>query len=81
MLSSEVDYSQHSIEQLKLMHSQKLYPPRFVVLITMPSNVKTGTIAVVQFKGADKILRREIPLQLPTSGEAHKSVCQPIGVA
>ena len=67
--SSDVDYSQYDSEILQLMHSQKLYPPRFVVNVSMPYNVKTGTTAIFQFKGADKVLRRELPLQLPTSGE------------
>lgn len=69
MSSSDVDYSQYDSEILQLMHSQKLYPPRFVVNVSMPHNVRTGTTAIFQFKGADKILRRELPLQFPTLGE------------
>lgn len=67
--SSEVDYSEYDSEMLQFMHSEKLYPPRFVLNVSMPYNVRTSTTAVVQFKGADKMLRRELPLQLPTSGK------------
>lgn len=65
--SHEVSFSDQSLSDLKLSHSEKLYPPRFTLQV---SGLKASGDAIlrVDFEGAQEDLSMEIVLTLPTEG-------------
>ena len=58
--------------ELKLMHSENMYPPRFTLQVH-GENATHDTVALVEFGGACVDLSTEIYLSLPTRGtqDAH----------
>ena len=55
------------VNELKLMHGIKMYPPRFTLEVH-GQNATHDAVAVVEFKGAHQDLSTEIYLSLPTTG-------------
>ena len=65
--ATEVDFwsiYNHNPSKLKLMEDEKIYPPRFEVLIAGEAAVECGLLCV-EFHGAEEQLRVEVPLPLP----------------
>ena len=58
--------------ELKLMHSENMYPPRFTLQVH-GENATHDAVALVEFGGACMDLSTEIYLSLPTRGtqDAH----------
>ena len=54
-------------ERVELMHSSKMYPPRFTLQVH-GQNATHDAVALVEFKGACMDLSTEIYLNLPAAG-------------
>ena len=67
ILASQVYFWDHEQDELELMHSRKMYPPRFTLQVHGQSATHDA-VALVQFRGDCVDLSTEIYLSLPTAG-------------
>ena len=67
VLASEVDFWNYTPTDLKTMEDEKMYPPRFEVLIDGRSAIGDSMLTV-NFSGIKKKLMVKIPLR-PTTGK------------
>ena len=67
ILASQVYFWDHEEDELELMHSRKMYPPRFTLQVHGQSATHDA-VAQVEFKGGCMELSTEIYLGLPTTG-------------
>ena len=68
--ASQVYFWDNEQVELKLMHREKMYPPRFTLEVH-GENATGAAVALVEFEGACTALSTEIHLSLPTTGTLH----------
>ena len=65
--AKEVYFWDYDQIELELMHTKKIYPPRFILEVH-GENATHNEVALVEFEGVHQDLSAQIFLSLPTTG-------------